>query len=128
MRTTASTSTSPQPRCSGSSGALSQSARHCGGRRDRAAPCSARWWGAANSPFIVLRDNLEYRYTLPPAWAKTTQTAARGQDAFRALVAEMGRLLADLTGSVVINRLEQVPELRARGLVWRTPARAEEAK
>ncbi len=67
----------------------------------------------------VSRDNLAYRYKLPPDWAKTTQTAARGQGAFRPLVAEIGRLLAELTGSVVINRLEQVPQLRARGLVWR---------
>ena len=68
---------------------------------------------------VVRRDNLAYRYTLPPAWSKTTQSAARGQSAFRALVVEMGRLLAELTGSVVIARLEQIPALRDRGLVWR---------
>jgi hypothetical protein len=33
------------------------------------------------------------------------------------LVGEIGRLLLELTGTVVINRLEQIPELRARGLV-----------
>jgi len=77
---------------------------------------------------ILRRDDLAYHYTLPPAWSKTTQTAARGQGAFRPLVVEIGRLLAELTGSVVINRLEQVPALRERGLVWRPPGRAEEAK
>ena len=60
--------------------------RSCG------APCSAR---AVESPelveLIVRRENLAYRYTLPPAWSHTTtQTAeARAQVAFRALVAEM---------------------------------------
>ena len=81
---------------------------------------------AAQSPELaelsVSRDALAYRYTLPPAWSKTTQTAARGQGAFRPLVVEIGRLLAELTGSVVITRLEQVPELRDRGLVWRAEA------
>jgi hypothetical protein len=77
---------------------------------------------------IVRRDALAYRYTLPPAWSKTTQTAARGPGAFRPLVVEMGRLLVELTGSVVITRLEQVPELRDRGLVWRARVREEEAK
>ena len=42
---------------------------------------------------IVRRDDLTYRYTLSPAWSKTTQTAARGQGAFRRPVVEVGRLL-----------------------------------
>jgi hypothetical protein len=79
---------------------------------------------AAESPelgeLVIFREDLEYRYTLPHAWS---QTAERQPLALRVLVAEIGRLLVELTGTVVIRRLEQIPELRARGLVWR----AEEA-
>jgi hypothetical protein len=69
---------------------------------------------------IIIREDLEYRYTLPQLW---WQKAERAPGALRVLVAELGRLLVELTGTVVIRRLEQIPELRARGLVWR----AEEA-
>jgi hypothetical protein len=71
---------------------------------------------------VVLREDLEYRYTLPHAWSYATRAAAPGERApiaFRALIAEIGRLLVELTGTVLIGRLEQVPELRARGLLWR---------
>ncbi len=75
---------------------------------------------AAASPelvdLVVVREDLEYRYTLPDAWS---QDAQRAPIALRVLVAEIGRLLAELTGTVVIRRVEQIPELRACGLVWR---------
>jgi hypothetical protein len=64
----------------------------------------------------VVRGDLEYHYTLPHAWS---QKAERPPVALRALVVEVGRLLLELTGTVVIRRLEQIPELRAAGLVWR---------
>jgi hypothetical protein len=66
---------------------------------------------------VVLRENLEYRYTLPHHWSTTTQAAERAKGALPVLVGEIGRLLVELTGTVVINRLEQIPALRARGLV-----------
>jgi len=66
---------------------------------------------------VVVREDLQYRYTLPQAWS---QKAERGPLALRVLVAEICRLLVELTGTVVIRRLEQIPELRARGLGWRT--------
>jgi hypothetical protein len=75
---------------------------------------------------VIRREKLEYRYTLPHAWSHPASAAApekRAPIAFRALVAEIGRLLVDLTGTVVVGRLEQIPELRAHGLPWR----AEEA-
>ena len=75
---------------------------------------------------VIRREKLEYRYTLPHAWSHRAGAATpeqRAPIAFRALVAEIGRLLVELTGTVFIGRLEQIPELRARGLVWR----AEEA-
>lgn len=77
--------------------------------------------GAVECPelldLVVRRENLEYRYTLPHHWSATAQAAERGQGALPVLVGEIGRLLLELTGTVVINRLEQIPELRARGLV-----------
>jgi len=69
---------------------------------------------------VVRREKLGYGYALPHAWSKTTQTAALGRGALRVLVAEVGRILVELTGIVVITRLDNVPELRNRGLVWRT--------
>ena len=76
---------------------------------------------AVDSPelidLIILREDLEYRYRLPPAWSENGERSAL---AFRALIAEMGRLLIELTGTIVICKLEAIPELRSCGLVWRT--------
>jgi hypothetical protein len=71
---------------------------------------------------VVRREKFEYRYTLPHAWSHSGRVATpeeRMPIAFHALVAEIGRLLVELTGTVFIGRLEQIPELRARGLLWR---------
>ena len=74
---------------------------------------------AATSPqllaLVVTRENLEYRYTLPHAWS---QDAAPELIELRMLALEIGRLLQELTGMIVIRRLDQIPELRAAGLVW----------
>lgn len=69
---------------------------------------------------VILREDLAYRYRLPPAWSENGE---RGVVAFRALMAELGRLLMELTGTIVICKLEQIPELRSCGLVWRTEVR-----
>ena len=63
----------------------------------------------------VVRENLEYRYALPHAWSQASDAIA-----LRVLVAQIGRLLVELTGTVVIHRLEEIPALRASGLVWRS--------
>ena len=75
---------------------------------------------------VIRRENLQYRYTLPHAWSQTARAATAEATAepgapiaLRALIAEIGRLLVELTGSVSIGRLEQIPELRARRLLWR---------
>ena len=68
------------------------------------------------SELVILRENLEYRYTLPQGWS---HESGSGPIALRVLVTEIGRLLLELTGTVVIHRLEQVPELAAAGLIWR---------
>ena len=64
---------------------------------------------------VIVRKDLQYRYTLPQSWSNETGRPLP----FRMLVEEIGRLLVELTGTVVVRRLEQVPELRSLGLVWR---------
>jgi hypothetical protein len=61
---------------------------------------------------ISVRE-LEYRYTVPPAWAESRETPA----ALRALVAELLPLLLELTGRIAIGRLERIPGLQGRGLL-----------
>ncbi len=61
---------------------------------------------------ISVRE-LEYRYTVPPAWTEGTETPS----ALQALVAELLPLLFELTGRIAIRRLERVPGLQGRGLL-----------
>jgi hypothetical protein len=77
----------------------------------------ARTESAELVELVITREDLEYRYTVPRAWSQ-----ASGLIGLRTLVAELGKLLLELTGNVVIRRLEQIPELRASGLVWRAEA------
>ena len=65
---------------------------------------------------MIARETLEYRYQLPSGWSETVQEAPV---ALRELVLEIGRLLVELTGSIVIHRLEEIPELTASGLRFR---------
>jgi hypothetical protein len=62
----------------------------------------------------VVREKLEYRYTLPSAWA---DGAGGTPLALRELVAELRPLLVELTGPVVVRRLERIPELWERGVI-----------
>ena len=83
----------------------------------RAAPASP-----ALIDVVIRRENLEYRYTLPHAWSQADNAAMPGERtpvALQELIAEIGRVLVELTGTVFVGRLEQIPELRARGLLWR---------
>ena len=70
---------------------------------------------------VIARENFDYVYTLPGGW---TATQENGPVALRVLVREIARLLMELTGTVLISRLEEIPALQAHGLVWRV----EEAK
>lgn len=75
---------------------------------------------------VIRREKIEYRCRLPHAWSDAVKAATppeRMPIALHALIAEIGRLLVELTGTIVVGRLEQIPERRARGLRWR----AEEA-
>jgi hypothetical protein len=65
---------------------------------------------------IISRQNLEYEWKLPEAWSRQRE---RGRLGLRVLAAEIGVLLRELTGTVVIARLEQIPQLQACGLTWR---------
>lgn len=70
---------------------------------------------------VITREDFEYRYTLPDGW---TAKEEQGLIAFRVLAREIGSLLVELTGTIVVRQLEEIPALRGRGLVWRV----EEAK
>jgi hypothetical protein len=63
---------------------------------------------------LIQREAIGYTYTVPSAWqehGKRPPEAALGE-----LVRELRPLLLELTGSVVVQRLERVPALRALGL------------
>ena len=61
----------------------------------------------------ITRGALEYEYQVPGAWS---EPAPKPPQALCELVRELWPLLLELTGSVVVNRLSQVAELRDRGL------------
>ena len=62
----------------------------------------------------ITRESLDYRYSLPSTW---TDTAPDPPEPLCELARELWTLLVDLTGSVVVNRLAQIPALRDRGIV-----------
>ncbi len=62
---------------------------------------------------VIERDGLIYRYTCPPAWNDMSEGTPH---AFRELVGELRPLLVEMTGQIVIQHLEQILELRERGL------------
>jgi hypothetical protein len=61
----------------------------------------------------IVRENLEYRYEVPPVWSEP----AGASRALCELTRELWPLLVDLTGSVVVDRLAEVPELRDGGIL-----------
>jgi len=78
----------------------------------RAAQCALP--GAPDlAALCITRESLEYRYTLPESW---TSPVSEPCAALSALARELWPLLVDLTGSVVTQRLAQIPELRALGV------------
>jgi hypothetical protein len=64
----------------------------------------------------IRRERLEYVYTVPSAW---NDPAPNPPQALRELARDLWTILVELTGSVVVNRLERIPELRDRGIVPR---------
>ena len=62
----------------------------------------------------VLRTDAGYTYALPRALVgKVEHTPV----ALRELVGELRPLLVELTGQVVVRRIEQIPELQERGIL-----------
>jgi ADP-ribose pyrophosphatase YjhB (NUDIX family) len=63
---------------------------------------------------LIQRDTLGYTYTVPGGW----QEPGTGppEAALCELVGELRLLLVELTGTVVVQRLERVPALRTLGL------------
>ena len=80
--------------------------------RRAAKRAGARWPELAE--LTIARETLEYRYTVPPAWKEASPDPP---EALCELARELWALLMDLTGSVIVNRLAKVPELRDRGIV-----------
>jgi len=66
------------------------------------------------SEFAILRTDVGYTYTLPRALVGKLE---HGPLALRELVTELRPLLAELTGPVVVRRIEQIPGLRERGIL-----------
>jgi hypothetical protein len=63
---------------------------------------------------VITRESLEYRYTLPVHWG---DAAPKAEGELSELARELWPLLTALTGSVVVQRLAQIPELQACGIV-----------
>jgi hypothetical protein len=80
--------------------------------RRAAKRAAARWPELAD--LSITRESLDYRYIVPSTWK---DAAPDPPEPLCALARELWTLLVDLTGSVVVNRLAQVPELRDRGIV-----------
>jgi len=79
----------------------------------RAAQRAALTWPELSS-LSITRESLEYVYEVPDAWHEPSPNPPQ---ALRELVRELWTFLVELTGAVVVGRLLQVTELRARGIV-----------
>lgn len=62
----------------------------------------------------VTREGFTYRYVLPARWSERTDEPVED---LRALVRELMPLLAELTGPVVVRRIEALAEFQRCGLV-----------
>jgi hypothetical protein len=63
---------------------------------------------------VIQREAIGYTYIVPTGWRE--HGAGAPEAALDALARELRPLLAELTGSVVLQRLERVPGLRMLGL------------
>jgi hypothetical protein len=74
--------------------------------------------GAIGNPELlelaVDREGLAWVYTCPPAWNGGSPDHLNG---LRALIGELRPILVEMTGAVVVQHLEQIRELRERGLL-----------
>jgi hypothetical protein len=58
------------------------------------------------------RVELDYKYTAPPAW----QEAGGGMQPLHELIRELRPLLVELTGSVVVQRLDRMIDLQPQSV------------
>ncbi len=61
----------------------------------------------------IRRKGFEYAYTVPPDWKHSNE---RSNAALQALVQDLYSLLFELTGPVVLRRLEALPQVAKCGL------------
>ncbi|HTD76097.1 MAG TPA: hypothetical protein VK898_00570 [Chloroflexota bacterium] len=64
---------------------------------------------------VISREGLEYGYAVPATWRQGQE--GRSRAALRALVHELGPLLVDLTGPIVVGRLQELEPLLDAGVV-----------
>ena len=63
---------------------------------------------------VVNRNTVTYEYEIPAIWRRPDD--ARALHSLRTLLGELGLLLRELTGGVVVRRLERIAPLREAGL------------
>lgn len=73
---------------------------------------------AGVAELVIARDGFAYSYSLPAAWL---QTGAEPLADLRALVKDLAPLLFDLTGPVILGRLQAVPDLARCNLLSEEP-------
>jgi len=66
---------------------------------------------------VVNRDTVTYGYEVPAIWRRPDDP--RALHSLQMLLEELGLLLRELTGLVVIRRLEHIGPLREAGLAFR---------
>jgi hypothetical protein len=72
--------------------------------------------GMSLGDVVIERDELEYSYQIPPAWQGAQH--AQGLAVMRVITSTLRPLLAELTGTVVLRRLDSVPAFRKHGIVF----------
>jgi nucleotide-binding universal stress UspA family protein len=68
----------------------------------------------AKLPNVIVNNAIAYEYELPDAWRQPNRPEAL--EALRALAGELGRLLVQLTGPVVVRRLQRHREFEKHGI------------
>jgi hypothetical protein len=76
---------------------------------------------SAHGPMLgsvaITREGLSYGYRLPDAWRRAD--SANALSALDALVRELCPLLVELTGPVLVRRLDRLAPFRERGIRFR---------
>jgi hypothetical protein len=72
--------------------------------------------GTSLNDVVIERDELEYRYQIPAAWQAADH--AEGMAVIRAMASTLRLLLAELTGTVVLRRLDRVGAFRKHGIFF----------